>query len=88
MDSPNPEDLTLLAKVVAAASAVIVPSWAGWNWFDKRFARKQAVNSQFQVMSGQIETLRSTQAKIFDQIRENEQRAQDRHERILERLPR
>lgn len=30
---------------------------------------------------------RTTVAKVFDQIRENEQRAQDRYERLMERLP-
>lgn len=33
-----------------------------------------------------IENDRDIQAKLFDQIRENDQRAQDRHERIMERL--
>lgn len=54
---------------------------------DKK-ADKTSVDGDFSEVRNEMQTQRMTLAKVFDQIRENEQRAQDRHERLLERLPR
>lgn len=51
-------------------------------------ADKDYVTTEFTEVRQEVSRLRDMQAKTFDQLRENEHRAQDRHERILERLPR
>ena len=50
-------------------------------------ADKDYVNTEFSEVKQEIGRIREVQAKAFDQARENEQRAQDRHERLMERLP-
>lgn len=40
MASPDPEGMSLLAKVIAAATAVVVPVWGARTWLDKRFEKK------------------------------------------------
>jgi len=89
MSTPDPEELGLLAKVIAAGVAVIAPAWGAWAWLDKRFdkkADKHTVTSQLQAINNELTHQRSTQAKLFDQIRDSDQRAQDRHERLMEKL--
>lgn len=49
---------------------------------DKKADKEEVVNLENEVMR-----VRDIQAKMFDQIRENEQRAQDRYERLMDRLP-
>lgn len=85
MSAPDPEGFGLLAKVIAAGTALAAP--VGWLYtkLDKK-ADKHTVNTQFQTVTNELGTLRSTQAKIFDQMREAEQRAVDRHERLMDRL--
>lgn len=53
--------------------------------FDKK-ADKHAVNNQVQEVKAEQAVLRGHIGKVFDQIRENEQRAQDRHERLMEKI--
>jgi len=63
--------------------------WGFLKYLDGRFdkkADKHTVNNQLSAITNEIGVLRGTQAKIFDQIRENEQRAQDRYERLMEQL--
>lgn len=89
MSAPDPEGMSLLAKILAAGVAIVAPVWGARTWLDKRFekkADKHHVATQFQAVSNELAYQRGTQAKIFDQIRENEQRAQDRYERLMERL--
>ena len=71
--------------VLSAAGTVA----GAWKYIDSRLekkADKQAVNNQFQRVENELTMQRGHIAKVFDQMRENEQRAQDRHERIMERL--
>ena len=73
--------------IIASAGGAV---FGVWKWLDSKFekkADKQAVNNGFQNVNMELTLQRSHIAKIFDQMRENEQRAQDRAERILERLP-
>ena len=89
MSAPDPEGISLLAKVVAAGAAVIAPLWGAWTWLDKRLEKKadkvevEATAIEFRE---EFKTHRSYFAKVFDQMRENEQRAQDRHERLMEKM--
>lgn len=49
-------------------------------------ADKEAVKNTFSDVKEEMAVQRGHIAKIFDVIRENEQRAQDRHERLMEKL--
>lgn len=51
--------------------------------FDKK-ADKSEVSSEFKEVRDELGRQRDVQAKIFDHLRENEQRAQDRHEKLIE----
>lgn len=85
MSAPDPEGMTLLAKVLGAGAAVAVPIWGFLKLWDKK-ADKHAVANQLQEVKGELAVQRSSIGKLFDVIRENDQRAQDRHERLLERI--
>lgn len=67
--------------IVASVSA----AWGGLKYFDSRLDKKADKEALMQLEED-VTIVRSTQAKIFDQIRENEQRAQDRYERLMEKL--
>ena len=49
-------------------------------------ADKDEVDKAFGEVREEFKTQRGHIAKLFDQIRESDQRAQDRHERLMERL--
>ena len=51
-----------------------------------RKADKSDVEAMRKGFQDEFTTHRGYFAKVFDQMRENEQRAQDRHERLMERL--
>ena len=85
MSTPDPEGMSLLAKVIAAGSAIVAPIWALHKWLDGRFDKK-ADKEAISAIDDELETHRGYFAKVFDQMRDNEQRAQDRHERLMERL--
>lgn len=74
---PDPEGFGLLAKMIAAASAIVVPSWLGWNWLDKRFARKHAVADSFQTMTNEIAIQRGHIGKLFDKLEEHSHRDEE-----------
>lgn len=64
-------------------------AWGGWKYLHSELGKKadkHSVATQFQDMKNELATQRGHIAKVFDQMRDNEQRAQDRHERLMERL--
>lgn len=85
MSAPDPESMSLLAKVLGAAGVVVVPIWGFLKLWDKK-ADKKAVAEQFKAVTDELTVQRGHIGKVFDVIRENEQRAQDRHERLMDRL--
>jgi len=83
--SADPESIGLIAKisgVIAAAAAPIV--WVH-KQLDKK-ADKVDLAAHIKAVQDEFGLHRNYFAKVFDQMRENEQRAQDRHERIMERM--
>lgn len=89
MSAPDPEGMSLLAKVLAAAAAVLTPPWLFWKWLNDRLERKadkHSVANQFQVVTNELAMHKQTMGKLFDQIRENEQRAADRHSELLREI--
>jgi len=83
--SPDPEGFSLLTKVLAAGTAIVAPLYGFWKLLDRK-ANKKDVESEFGEVRAELQHQRGVIAKVFDHIRENEQRAQDRHERLMERL--
>jgi hypothetical protein len=92
VDVSDAETQSTIARWLAAGTA-LVGAWLGiakWQAkkaerLDARFAAK-ADHKQVEEIRGELDTQRGHIAKIFDQMRENEHRAQDRHERVMERL--
>lgn len=59
------------------------------KYIDGKLAKKAdqtALDATSAEMREEFKTHRSYFAKVFDQMRENEQRAQDRHERVMDKL--
>jgi hypothetical protein len=64
-------------------------AFGAWKFFDAKLelkADKTEVQDAITEMREEITLQRQHVAKIFDQMRENEQRSQDRYERLMERL--
>lgn len=85
IDAPDPEGMSLLAKVVVAGTAVVTPVWGLFKLWNKK-ADRHTVNNQIQEVKNEVALHRGYFKDVFNMIRENEQRAQDRHERLMERL--
>jgi len=77
--------MTLLGKVVAAGAAICAPLVWLYRQLDKK-ADKHEVNNRFQEVKNEIALHRGYFKDVFEQMRENEQRAQDRHERLMEQI--
>lgn len=80
---PDPADVSMAIKVIGVLSAVIVPSWAGWNWLDRRFARKHQVANDLQVISNEIAVHRGYFKDVFQQMRDMEKLSEARHRELL-----
>lgn len=89
MAAPDPEGVGLLAKVIAAGAAVVVPIWGARTWLEKKFekkADKHSVANQFQSVTLELTTQRGHIAKIFDQMRDDRSAAEMRHREVLMHL--
>lgn len=89
MATPDPEGFSLLSKVLAAATAIAVPLGTFYKLGSSALAKKAdkaEVDKQFSSLNAEMGLQRGNVGKLFDQIRENEQRAQDRHERLMEKI--
>lgn len=73
MSSPDPDSMGLLGKVLAAATAVVVPIWGARTWIEKRFEKKMD-KSEFrdfmQRFDDHVRNDREVQAKLFDKCDE------------------
>lgn len=89
MAAPDPEGFSLLSKLGLSVGSILGAAWGGVVYLNNRFdkkADKEAVNKDFVELKGEISLQRERIVSVFEQIRENEQRAQDRHERLMERM--
>ena len=71
MSSPDPESYSLLAKVLGAATAVVVPVWGARSWLEKRLGQKVSKDDfkEFCTRFDQhVRDDREIQAKLFDKI--------------------
>lgn len=75
--------------MVGGLVTTIGGAWSGFKYIDARLAKKadkHTVANEFHKVEAEQAVHRGYFTKVFDQMRENEQRAQDRHERLMERL--
>lgn len=80
---PDSDGVSLLAKLVGAAAAILAPIGGLWVWIDNRFAKKQSLNSAINEVKLELGVQRGHIAKIFDVIREGEERSEARHRELL-----
>lgn len=83
MSSPDPELWKEAAKWLWAA--LLIPVGMVWKKVDGA-VQKDDFKEFIERFDEHCKNDREVQAKLFDQARENEQRAQDRYERLLEQL--
>lgn len=77
----------LVSSIVSGGLAV----FSYHKWIDSKIAKKadrQEMTEAITAVRGELARLRDNDAKLFDQARESEQRAQDRHERLMSELRR
>lgn len=89
MATPDPEGVSLLAKVIGAAAAIVVPIGGAYKWLDSRFdkkADKSEVDKQFSALNAEMTTQRGNVGKIFDQMKESDRIAEERHRELLMHL--
>lgn len=86
MSAPDPESMGLYAKALAGAAAALYLPWKVWTYVDNRFAKKHQVAESLQIVTNELATQRMTIAKIFDQLRDSDQRATDRHMELMREL--
>ena len=87
--SADPDSISLAAKLIMGVSAIGSAIVAPVIWVNKKLdtkADKEAVENYVKRIDEEFSTHRTYFAKVFDQMRQNEQRAQDRHERLMERI--
>ncbi len=85
MAAPDPEGMSLFAKVVATGAA-LAPLGGFWIWLDNRFAKKHTVTSQLQAVTGELATQRGHIGKIFEQMRDMEKVSEERHRELMMHL--
>lgn len=89
MAAPDPEGIGLLAKVIGAAAAIGVPIGGAYKWLDSRLdkkADKSEVEKQFTALNAEMTTQRGNVGKIFDQMKESDRIAEERHRELLMHL--
>jgi hypothetical protein len=73
MASPDPEGMSLLAKVLAAGAAVVVPIWGARTWIENRFSKKLNTDDFKEFIERfdkHCEHDQRVQAKLFDKCDE------------------
>lgn len=82
-------DPGVLAKLAAAAASLFATAFGYHKWMDGKLAKKadkHTVNNELHAVKTEIGVHREHIGKIFDQLRENEQRAEDRHRELVMHL--
>lgn len=85
MDAPDPEGMSLLAKLIAAGTPLAGAVWGILKLWNKK-ADKHAVANQFQTVNNELGVQRTHIGKIFDQMRDMEKVSEERHRELLMHL--
>lgn len=85
MSAPDPEGMSLLAKVIAAGSAVAAP--IGWLYskLDKK-ADKNSVANSFQEIKAESAIHRAHIGKLFDKLEEHARQDSEQFNKLLEKM--
>ena len=85
MSAPDPEGMSLLAKVVAAGAAVAAP--IGWLWakLDGK-ADKSWVQEEVREMKDEQAHQREVQAKLFDKLDEHARQDSEQFSKLMEKM--
>ena len=78
MATPDPEGFGLLAKVIGAATAVVVPIGAAYKWIDSRFDKK--------ADKEEVSKHRDYIAKLFDKLEDHSRRDETLFRELMEKL--
>ena len=73
MAAPDPEGMSLLGKVMAAAVGVVVPVWGARTWVENRFSKKMDkgdFKDFLERFDEHVRNDREVQAKLFDKVDE------------------
>ena len=73
MSAPDPESYGLLGKVLAAATALVVPIWGARTWLENRFSKKMDrddFKDFLERFDKHCDNDREIQAKLFDKCDE------------------
>lgn len=82
MSAPDPEGMSLLTKALAAGTPIVGAVWAFFKLWDKK-ADKHTVNNQLQEVKNEQGLQRTNIGKIFDQMRDMEKVAEERHRELM-----
>lgn len=88
MSAPDPEGIGLLAKFLGACAAIGVPIGAGWKYhkhLEEKLDRK-ADKETLEGIQGELSTQRQRIVEVFEQIRGNESKSEQRHRELLMHL--
>jgi ABC-type phosphate transport system auxiliary subunit len=85
MSTPDPESFGLLAKVIAAGTALLAP--VGWIYtkLDKK-ADKHTVNNHVQELKLEQTHQRDIQAKLFDKLEEHAKADSENFQRMFTKM--
>ena len=85
MSAPDPEGMSLLAKVIAAGTAVAAP--IGWLWakLDKK-ADKEMVKEEIAEVKAETSRHRDHIARLFEKMEEHSRRDEEAHRTVLEKM--
>lgn len=86
MDSPDPEGFSLLAKLIAAASFILIPAAGAWNWLDKRFARKHQVANDMQAITSEIALRRGDIKELFQSLADHSRRDEQLFRELMTKM--
>jgi hypothetical protein len=83
--APDPEGFSVLAKVTAAAVAIIGPVWGARTWLDKRFEKK-ADKDDLEEAKRDIDSRKRIEEKLFDAIKDHSQRDEELFRQLAEKM--
>lgn len=85
MDAPDPEGVSILAKVIAACAPFAAMLWGFVKLWDKK-ADKNAVNNAINELKLELGVQRGHIGSIFVQMRDMEKVSEERHRELLMHL--
>ena len=76
MASPDPEGMSLMSKIIAAATPTVAAVWGARTWIDKRFEKK-AEKSDVEKCLKHVE-------KLYENAEADRKLTRDLHDKAME----